>query len=888
MKKIFVIIIISLITAVFASDNLPSKNQLDTEFNENYFLTSNYSNPDVGVSFILNPGDTVDSNTVFIPEVVVRNYGDTTVSFQIHFKDITYDSFYEITQVNNIPPYSIDTVRFNRMLRVSFPRGSFGVKCSTALPNDVNNSNDAYQKQIICRVRDIVLLEIFSPDTVDSGTIIIPRARIRNSGNVRHPFWATFKIGSVYSCSLALVTPEPGYEETFNFDPWAGNMRGTHAVSCFADTVKDIHPENNVLYSILTVRVMDFGLTQILQPTPIIPEYSQINPKVLVTNFGNLSAAGKVFFTIINSASQTVYSDSNDIILEPEILDTITFPTWSADSGRYTAITYTKLNGDINPNNDTIILHFFAGTPIRDVGVTSIISPTGSIERHVIIPKAEIGNFGDLAETFFTYFKILDYSNVTFYHDSLLIENLTPDSNLHLIFSSWNPPPGDFVVQCYTTLLEDMNPDNNFLTDSVTIETLDVGWSQRSPFPDGNRSKIKKVKHGGALVYVPPNSIYAFKGNNTTEFYCYDIIFNTWTDKETIPFADRKKRVKAGASLCYDGEQFIYAIKGNNTFEFWRYNIISDSWRLMRDVPTGTGSKIRKVKYGAGLVFVTVSDTRHFVYLLKGNRTFEFYAYSVEGDTWITKPDAPSGESGKQFKKGSCITYDRDNNCIWALKGKYNEYYAYDLENDTWLDKPSLPFVGTTGRKKKAKDGAALAYCPSTQAVYALKGGNTNEFWRYIPGSSDTIWDPMEDMPVGTKKVKAGGSLVYAAGNLYALRGNKTMDFFVYNFGSWVGIKEPNPTKIKHSQLGLKIQPNPFSRTALILYSINGPMGSKIPVTLKLYNLTGRVEKSLVDDYCSPGLYEVDIKSTDLPNGIYFIQFKAGNLQTCKKVIITR
>ena len=72
--------------------------------------------------------------------------------------------------------------------------------------------------------------------------------------------------------------------------------------------------------------------------------------------------------------------------------------------------------------------------------------------------------------------------------------------------------------------------------------------------------KNKNVKDGGALAYAakprprPTDTgyVYAFKGNNTYEFYRYNTITNAWVSRDSIPAFDRlckKKAVKKGAAL---------------------------------------------------------------------------------------------------------------------------------------------------------------------------------------------------------------------------------------------------------------------------------------------------------------------------------------------------
>jgi len=93
-----------------------------------------------------------------------------------------------------------------------------------------------------------------------------------------------------------------------------------------------------------------------------------------------------------------------------------------------------------------------------------------------------------------------------------------------------------------------------------------------------------------------------------------------------------------------------------------------------------------------------------------------------------------------------------------------------------------MPFISQkTGRNKKSKDGGDAAFYNGF--IYALKGGNTCEFYRYnIATNSWTELDPMPDFGSTGKKrrVKQGGALACADGSFYAFKGGKTREFWLY------------------------------------------------------------------------------------------------------------
>lgn len=77
--------------------------------------------------------------------------------------------------------------------------------------------------------------------------------------------------------------------------------------------------------------------------------------------------------------------------------------------------------------------------------------------------------------------------------------------------------------------------------------------------------------------------------------------------------------------------------------------------------------------------------------------------------------------------------------------------------------------------------------------------------------------------------------------------------------------------------------PNPFRTTTTISYQV-GDEGQKreSSVSLKIYNITGRLVKTLIDSHQSPGYYKIrwdgrDKNDNILPAGIYFCSFSSVN-----------
>ncbi|MBA7658546.1 hypothetical protein ES703_66502 [subsurface metagenome] len=106
-----------------------------------------------------------------------------------------------------------------------------------------------------------------------------------------------------------------------------------------------------------------------------------------------------------------------------------------------------------------------------------------------------------------------------------------------------------------------------------------------------------------------------------------------------------------------------------------------------------------------------------------------------------------------------------------------------------------------------------------------------------------------------------------------------------------VGVKEGIPiSKPLHFSLRQNF-PNPIFSETQITYSIPG--NSNAITNLKIYNVTGRQVKTLVNKNQLTGFYTVrwdcnDIKGNQVPNGIYFYRLSVGEKIAVKKMVVIR
>jgi len=169
-------------------------------------------------------------------------------------------------------------------------------------------------------------------------------------------------------------------------------------------------------------------------------------------------------------------------------------------------------------------------------------------------------------------------------------------------------------------------------------------WTPLLDAPIGDYNHIK-YDAGSWLVSNGDHYLYAFKAKYH-EFYLYDTDADTWSHAKTpmpIPGSAGNKKAKDGScSAWFNGR--LYAFKGGNTTEFWCYFPDGDTWHKLYDIPLwGTTGKRIRVKAGAALAGCPGSG----VYALKGNKSLEFWLYvpSQSCELDAVSNDAPSSSS---------------------------------------------------------------------------------------------------------------------------------------------------------------------------------------------------------------------------------------------------
>jgi hypothetical protein len=455
---------------------------------------------DVGATAILAPVGTLDSGTVIVPRAVIHNYGTRTETFPVTFR---VGTVYDETVSRTLVMGQTDTVDFPSW--TAEPVGQHATMAFTDLTGDENPSNDTVtgEVEVVYPERhDVGAMEILAPvGTLDSGTVVTPRAVIHNYGTRTETFPVTFTIDEVAAPMLRIGTRRvhrtvlstkggtdqvysetvqrsltPGETDTVDFPDWVAQPVGEYTTMAFTELTGDEHPENDTAYGADPVTVVyperhDVGAMEILVPAGEVDSGTVITPRAVIHNYGTRTETFPITFDIGGFYVETVQRT-----LDMGQTDTVDFPDWVAQPvGIHQTMAFTGLTGDEHPENDTA----YGAEPVtvvyperHNVGAVEILAPLGSIYLGTTVtPRAVVHNYGTRDETFPVTFTIGGV-----YEQSLDL-TLIPGETDTIDFPDWVANPfGLQATVCYTDLEGDENRTDDTATSTVTVELArDVG-----------------------------------------------------------------------------------------------------------------------------------------------------------------------------------------------------------------------------------------------------------------------------------------------------------------------------------------------------------------------------------------------------------------------------
>ena len=164
--------------------------------------------------------------------------------------------------------------------------------------------------------------------------------------------------------------------------------------------------------------------------------------------------------------------------------------------------------------------------------------------------------------------------------------------------------------------------------------------------------------------------------------------------------------------------------------------------------------------------------------------------------------------------------------------------------------------------------------------------GNSTGFFTHL--ALDTVkMTNVDTVTYNTLRLKASFYRMTKSPNDPAL-----LDWEVGNLSSYVGIEEVQNPKSGFGSPQLAVYPNPFHRNLTIKFQTGVVSSQKPVVSIKIYDVSGRMVKSFNHLTIQP-LNEVvwfgdDDLGRRLPAGVYFVRFETDNYKKIEKAVLLR
>jgi hypothetical protein len=179
-----------------------------------------------------------------------------------------------------------------------------------------------------------------------------------------------------------------------------------------------------------------------------------------------------------------------------------------------------------------------------------------------------------------------------------------------------------------------------------------------------------------------------------------------------------------------------------------------------------------------------------------------------------------------------------------------------------------------------------------TGYTFSYGAGRNDVYLIKTDSSGDTLWTKT----FGENAEEFGSFVQQTLDEGYIIVGGKNaFDIGISNFDVYliktdgnglVGVEEGKDNKIIKMQNVKLFQnlPNPFNFRTMIRYQV--PIENVI--SLKIYDLSGRLIETLVDKRQKPGIYQVQWDGKYQSSGVYFYRLTSGDYSETKKLILLK
>ena len=240
--------------------------------------------------------------------------------------------------------------------------------------------------------------------------------------------------------------------------------------------------------------------------------------------------------------------------------------------------------------------------------------------------------------------------------------------------------------------------------------------------------------------------------------------------------------------------------------------------------------------------------------------------------------------------------FNSDGENIWALS-------IEGMENDAWYSALSMS-VDESGAIYITGDHIGAAdFNPTNEENILTPSGISDLYIASYSPDGNYNWA----MQTGSELDEVGFSLdvddfgtIYLTGYFYGtcdfdpteelmnVQSHGNADIFFAKYSQPTNFIHNENKLIPNKMVLLPAYPNPFNPTTTIRFNIPLESSASRLMSLQIFDITGRVVKTLVDDFVQPGAHETQWDASDQASGVYFVWLESGTVVQTQKIVLVK
>jgi uncharacterized delta-60 repeat protein len=421
-------------------------------------------------------------------------------------------------------------------------------------------------------------------------------------------------------------------------------------------------------------------------------------------------------------------------------------------------------------------------------------------------------------------------------------------------------------------------------------QSVDTAWVRRYNGP-GNSSD-----QASAMTLDNLGNVYVtgLSGGSGTGADYATIKYNSNGNMVWVRRYASTTNIPDGASaIATDAQENIYVtgfsgyVSGRNIVTI-KYNSNGDTlWVRTYDSP-GSGDDFATAMAvdASGNVYVTgYSTDSTATYASENYTTIKYNSAGVQ--MWVANYNG----TGNGSDEANAIALDGAGN-IYVTGRSWDTNTHFDWVTIKYNSLGDTVWVKRMNGTYNWEDYASAIAVDSLGNVYvAGVTWNVSTYIDYFTIKYDSIgdlkWSIFYDGPTHGED-RAQAIVVDSIGNVYvtgySVGSGTDYDYVTIKYVQTMPGVEENHQTLSTDCFSLKLYPNPAKSQTAIRYAL--PAESK--VSLQLYDISGRLVKTLVNEQKKVGNYSTNINSQTLPAGVYFLSLQTASKRLIKRLVVVK